>query len=141
MSSGSVVSAGALQTMSADALEMEDWEVAPGRIRSENPADPDNIAYSNSYLATNQAVSLSEDMTFRVEVLRPGTTCRFDVEPDSYRVCSLASGKLRVRIEGEPEFQVGPHGVFKIKPGATCAVENRLYIDSVLHISAMKSYS
>jgi len=53
------------------------------------------------------------------------------------RVCSIASGKLRVRIDGESEFTIGPHGLFKVRPGTACSVQNRLYIDAIVHISSL----
>jgi len=145
---------------SANDLEMEDWEVAPGRIRaavSEMPESkcrpPDllrdlqlttgsssyslDIAFSNPYLTSNQNIIVDESLSFRVEVIHPGQTRRFEADRDVVKICSLGAGKLRVRIEGEPEFAIGPSGMFKIKPGVSCAVENRIYADSVLHISSV----
>ncbi len=56
-------------------------------------------------------------------------------------MCLLVSGKVKVRFQDEPEFIMGQQGMFRINPGRTCAVENRLYINAVLHISSMKSPS
>lgn len=41
-------------------------------------------------------------------------------------------------ITGQPEFVIGPHGVFKIKPGVKAWAQNRLYIDSVVHVVSVR---
>lgn len=33
-------------------LEMEDWEIAPGRIRDESGAFAENVAFSNSFVSS-----------------------------------------------------------------------------------------
>ncbi|KAG4277272.1 hypothetical protein FPRO04_07569 [Fusarium proliferatum] len=108
-------------------LEMEDWEVAPGRIKDESS---DNVAYSNSYLTSGQPVAVSEDVSFNVIVLKPGSANHWAVEDDKLRTCSVASGKIRVTMN-EKTFNLGPNGMFVVRPGQTCKIENRLYIDSV----------
>ncbi len=80
---------------------------------------------------------MADRISFHIEIVQPGQTHRFAPDQEVMRVCSLASGKLRVRVKGEPEFVIGPRGMFKLKPGVACAVENRLYLDSVLHISSL----
>lgn len=77
-------------------------------------------------------------MFFRVDMVLPGHTRSFAPNRDM-RIFSLAAGKLRVRIEGQPEFVIGPNGMFSIKPRLACTVENRLYIDAVLHVSTIGS--
>ncbi|TPX12781.1 uncharacterized protein E0L32_000958 [Thyridium curvatum] len=140
-SSSALVSTGRIApTMTAETLEMEDWEMAPGRIRSVASGSIDNIAFSNPYLTTNQAVPVDDGIAFRVEVVRAGQSRRLGPEQGATRICSLAAGKLRVRVDGEApaaQFSIGPHGMFKLKPGVGATVENRLYIDSVLHISSV----
>lgn len=145
-----------------DLLEMEDWEIAPGRIRETGAARIDSkpthtvsssryysritltrrtdIAFSKSYLETNQAVQVSADVYFEVKTIKSGNSLQLEAESTKARYCSLASGKLRIRVEGQPEFTIGPHGMFKIKPGLKASVQNRLYIDSVLHITSHKEY-
>ncbi|KAF5719233.1 hypothetical protein FGLOB1_1254 [Fusarium globosum] len=108
-------------------LEMEDWEVAPGRIKDESS---DNVAYSNSYLTSGQPVAVSEDVSFNVIVLKPGSANHWAVEDDKLRTCSVASGKIRVTMN-EKTFNLGPNGMFVVRPGQTCKIENRLYMDSV----------
>ncbi len=81
-------------------------------------------------------VNIDSDISFRVEIVRSGGSLRFDPESTRTRICSLAAGKLRVHVD-DIDFVIGPNGMFKIKPGSTCVVENRLYIDAYLHISAV----
>lgn len=98
-----------------------------------------DIAFSKPYLEANQMVRISPELSFRVETVRSGRTFDFDAEQAKTRYCALASGKLRVCLEGQPEFTIGTHGVFTIKPGTKGWVQNRLYVDSVLHVSAVES--
>lgn len=116
-----------------ESLEMEDWEVAPGRVQTKTH---ENIAFSNAYLTSNQMVPIDHNMSYRVEVVRPGQSVSFDSEGQAMRMCTLASGKLRVAV-GDDRFTMGPHGMFKVKPGTSFLVENRLYIDAYLHITAL----
>ncbi|KAG7410668.1 hypothetical protein Forpe1208_v009853 [Fusarium oxysporum f. sp. rapae] len=119
-------------------LEMEDWEVAPGRIKDESSSD--NVAYSNSYLTSGQPVTVSEDVSFNVMVLKPGSANHWAVEDDILRTCSVASGKVRITMN-EKTFNLGPNGMFVVRPGQTCKVENRLYIDSVVHCTIIGDFS
>lgn len=71
-------------------------------------------------------------------VIKPGTTHRFTSAADRMRLCSVATGKVKVKTLGQ-DFDVGPNGMFQVKPGKTCVVENRLYGDATLHVTAMPS--
>ncbi|KAG6360381.1 hypothetical protein INS49_011439 [Diaporthe citri] len=136
MSSSALVMAG--QQTSDELLEMEDWEVAPGRIRDEGVDQLDNIAFSKSYLENNQSIPIAADVSFRVDTIKSGHKLEFEVATSRSRYCSVASGKLRVSIAGQAEFVIGPHGVFKIKPGVKAWAQNRLYIDSVVHVVSVE---
>ncbi|KAM0283721.1 hypothetical protein ACHAQH_002310 [Verticillium albo-atrum] len=125
--------------MSADMIEMEDWEVAPGRIRDETGPAPENVAFSNSYLTTNQTIPISPDVSFNVVVLKPGGTTHWAALEGQLRVCSVAAGKVRVKLD-DTEFVLGPNGMFKIRAGAKCSATNRLYLDAVLHISTIAEF-
>ncbi|CAJ0541255.1 Ff.00g079590.m01.CDS01 [Fusarium sp. VM40] len=118
-------------------LEMEDWEVAPGRMKD---ILSENIAFSNSYLTSGQPVTVSEDISFNVIVLKPGSASHWKVEDDKLRTCSVAAGKVRVTM-GEQTFQLGPNGMFVVRPGQACKVENRLYLDSVVHCTTIGDFS
>lgn len=79
-------------------------------------------------------IPVSADVSFRVDTIKSGHKLEFEATSSKARYCSVASGKLRISIGDQPEFIIGPHGVFKIKPGAKASAQNRLYIDSVLHV-------
>ncbi|KAK4200981.1 hypothetical protein QBC40DRAFT_172508 [Triangularia verruculosa] len=120
-------------------LEMEEWEVAPGRIREQDPS-PETIAFSKSYLSSAHAVDVHEDVAFRVDTIKSGHSFKIEADSHQLRLCSLASGKLRVKIGDEPEFVIGPHGMFKIKAGSSCNVSNRMYIDAILHSTVLNGF-
>ncbi|KAI1074545.1 hypothetical protein F5B20DRAFT_433501 [Whalleya microplaca] len=120
----------------AQMLELETWEVAPGRIRDEDSGAIDNFAFSNAYLAQNQAVKISRDIAFQVITIKPGTVHSWEASTDKLRLCSVASGKLQVKIHGQ-EFLMGPNGMFRIKPRVDCTAMNKLYIDATVHVTVM----
>ncbi|KAK4671439.1 hypothetical protein QC764_600340 [Podospora pseudoanserina] len=121
-------------------LEMEDWEVAPGRIREMDPKS-ESIAFSKSFLSSTHAVEVCEDVAFRVDVIRSGQTFKIEGEENQLRLVSLAAGKLRVKIGEEPEFVMGPHGMFKVKAGAGCTVRNRMYVEAIIHTTVLNGFS
>lgn len=121
-------------------LEMEDWEVAPGRIREMDPKS-ESIAFSKSFLSSTHAVEVCEDVAFRVDVIRSGQTFKIEGEENQIRLVSLASGKLRVKIGEEPEFVMGPHGMFKVKAGTRCTVRNRMYVEAIIHTTVLNGFS
>ncbi|KAF4975693.1 hypothetical protein FZEAL_7548 [Fusarium zealandicum] len=129
---------GRLEQMGGVELEMEEWEVAPGRMRDESSSE--NLAYSNSYLTSGQPVTVSEDVSFNVLVVKPGSISHWNVEDEKLRTCSIAAGKVRVTT-GDQTFQLGPNGMFVVRPGQTCKVENRLYLDSVVHCTTIGDFS
>ncbi|KIH90248.1 hypothetical protein SPBR_00131 [Sporothrix brasiliensis 5110] len=131
-SDSALMVAGNVQPGGPDALEMEDWEVAPGRVQSKAH---ENIAFSNAYLTSNQMVPIDHNMSYRVEVVRPGQLVSFNADERAIRMCMLAAGKLRV-VVGDDRFVMGPNGMFRVKPGTSFGVENRQYIDAYLHITA-----
>ncbi|KAL2018233.1 hypothetical protein VTK56DRAFT_1140 [Thermocarpiscus australiensis] len=135
----SLISQGVFQAP-ADFLEMEDWEVAPGRIREASTADAETIAFSKAYLSANQAVPVCDDVVFRVDTIASGKTLRLQADENKMRVCTVAAGKVRVKVGDEPEFTIGPHGVFKVKAGMACSIRNRMYIGAVLHIMVLPGY-
>ncbi|KAI5461706.1 hypothetical protein BGZ63DRAFT_487646 [Mariannaea sp. PMI_226] len=109
------------------ALEMEDWEVAPGRMVDKSSQ---NIAFSNSYLTSGQPVKVSDDVRFNVHIIKPGASMTWSVDDEQLLMVSVAAGKLKVTMNDQT-FQLGPNGMFVVRQGHSCRVENRLYIDSV----------
>ncbi|RYP60430.1 hypothetical protein DL771_010517 [Monosporascus sp. 5C6A] len=121
----------------AQLLELETWEVAPGRIRSKGDLPADNVAFSTTYLSQQgQAVMVAPNIAFQVVIVRPGTTHIWKDGTDKLRLCSVAAGKVKVKMHGE-EFTIGPHGMFKVGPGVECTAINTLYVDAMLHISVL----
>lgn len=115
--------------------ELEKWEMGPGVVRTANPPDAE-MAWSNSFLSSGHVAKVASGLSLAVETIKSGNVLRL-ATTDCVRLCSLVSGKLRVHVGDEPEFVVGPHGLFKIEPGLKCVVFNRLYIDAVLHITSV----
>ncbi|RYP76646.1 hypothetical protein DL769_003606 [Monosporascus sp. CRB-8-3] len=122
----------------AQLLELETWEVAPGRIRSKGDLPAENVAFSTTYLSQQgQAVMVAPNIAFQVVIVRPGTTHMWKKDAtNKLRLCSVAAGKVKVKMHDE-EFTIGPHGMFKVGPGVECTAINMLYLDAVLHISVL----
>lgn len=138
-------------------LSMETWEKAPGRltdgVHSESKHESSiwfklsqrlmygdlDIAFSNAYLNGREPVTVSQDVHFNVMVIKPGETGRWTKEKRQIRTCSVASGKLKVKLCGKV-FHMGPNGIFVIRPGQQCTVENELYMDSVVHCTTITDY-
>ncbi len=72
-------------------------------------------------------IMVDSDISFHVEVIRVGTKRSFQKDERRTRICSLTTGKLKVLLDSV-EFAIGPNGMFKIRPGSVCLVENRLYL-------------
>ena len=98
------------------------------------------MAFSKAYLSTNQVVPVWEDVTFHVDTIRAGNTLTMEAEVNKSRHCSIAAGKVKVKMGDQPEFTIGPHGLFLIKPGTTCVVQNRMYVDAIVHVTALSGF-
>ncbi|KAK0636686.1 hypothetical protein B0T17DRAFT_519673 [Bombardia bombarda] len=134
----SLISVGNFNT--ADALEMEDWEVAPGRIREAAGANPDTIAFSKPYLSSGKDAPVHEDVSVRIDTIRPGNSLRMAADANKMRLCTLTTGKVRVKIGEEPEFTIGPNCMFKIKAGATCTVQNRMHMNAIVQVTSLAGF-
>ncbi|KAH6843364.1 hypothetical protein B0I37DRAFT_216685 [Chaetomium sp. MPI-CAGE-AT-0009] len=115
------------------ALHMEDWEMDEGRVNTAGEA----LAFSSTYLTANQTVQVSPNINFQAITVTSGRVHHFSADETKTRMCTLASGKLRVQV-GSDEFVVGSQGIFKIAPGAVCTVTNRCYMDLVLHVTSLR---
>ncbi|KAK4135112.1 hypothetical protein BT67DRAFT_291727 [Trichocladium antarcticum] len=115
-------------------LHMEDWELDGRRITTAG----DTLALTTTHLTTTaQTVHLSPAITVAATAIRSGSTHQFPADNTRTRVCTLASGKLRVQVDGEDEFVIGANGVFRIARGVRCSVVNRCYVDVVLQVMGM----
>ncbi|KAM4066364.1 hypothetical protein HRG_000473 [Hirsutella rhossiliensis] len=118
-------------------LEMEPWEMAPGRLTEENGTE--NVAFSGAFLTSAQPIPILPDIGIHVIVAKPGSSKRWGAEANKVRACTVAAGKVRVKI-GETSFLVGLNGAFHIKPGQSCLVENSFYLDATIHCFSVKDY-
>lgn len=98
-----------------------------------------DIAFSNSYLTSGRPVTVSDDVSFNVHVIKPGASTNWNVDDDKLRMVSVAAGKIKVCMN-DKTFQLGPNGMFIVRPGQSCRVENRLYIDSVVHCTTLVGF-
>lgn len=83
---------------------------------------------------------IEEGIGFNVVTLKPGGAHKFPAG-QSLRLCSLATGKLSVKMAqegGDAGFQIGPNGMFKVLPGVVAGVRNRVYVDAVLHVTTVE---
>lgn len=83
---------------------------------------------------------MCEDVFFRIETISPGETRHIDAVALNMRICSVAAGKVRVTIDLEPEFVLGTHGMFRVRPTAGATVQNTWHTDAVLHITTLVPY-
>ncbi|KAK3987189.1 hypothetical protein QBC44DRAFT_295513 [Cladorrhinum sp. PSN332] len=121
-------------------LEMEEWEVAPGRILSSDGTH--NIAFSSSFLTSSStSVPILRGVSTRVCSIHLGQNMVFESDNNKTRQLLVSSGKVRVALtlgggeagegkEKEEEFTIGPHGCVVVKPGAKCEVRNEAYVDA-----------
>lgn len=42
-------------------------------------------------------------------------------------------------MDDEEPLVIGPHGMFSVRPRATCRVESEVYDDMALHITSVKT--
>jgi hypothetical protein len=137
-------------------LHMEDWEMDDGRVNNagegmstpffypslppplpDRPANPlIALAFSSTYLAANQTVQVAPKINFQAITIPSGRAHQFQADSTKTRICTLASGKLKVQV-GADEFVIGAQGIFKIVPGKACTVTNRCYFDLVLHVTSL----
>lgn len=84
---------------------------------------------------------VSRDVLFEVKTIKSGHTLDLEVDRTRARYCSIAVGKLHFTITeqsiGEETLIVGTHGLVTIWPGMSARIQNRLYVDSLVHISTV----
>ncbi|KAK4149529.1 hypothetical protein C8A00DRAFT_46879 [Chaetomidium leptoderma] len=96
-------------------LHMEDWEMGDGRVNTGGQP----LAFSSTYLAANQTVQVSANISFQAATVPSGRVHQFPADHSRTRMCTLTNGKLRVQVGGD-EFVIGAQGMFKIAPGMAC---------------------
>lgn len=91
-----------------------------------------DVIFSTTYLSQGQAVAVAAGVAFQVITIKPGTMHTWRDMGYKQRICSVATGKVKVKMDGE-ETTVGPHGMFVVGPGTECTAMNLLYVDSIIH--------
>ncbi|CEJ92853.1 hypothetical protein VHEMI08481 [[Torrubiella] hemipterigena] len=117
--------------------ETQTWEIAPGRVV--NPTNSENLAFSSAFLSGHTSVSIAPDVAFNLLTLHPMRLHRFEIELRMLRSCSIAEGRVQVQIL-DYKFSLGTGGVFVIRPGYSCCVENAEGSDAVLHCTTVHNY-
>ncbi|KAL6805705.1 hypothetical protein J3E68DRAFT_421954 [Trichoderma sp. SZMC 28012] len=115
--------------------EMEDWEIAPGTMKDETTNT--NVGFSNAYMSNQHPITIAPGLSFNVLILKPGHTHHWPIEATKVRTCSVASGKISVKMGNDQVFKLGPNGLVVIRPGQSCMVVNRLYSDAILHCTTL----
>ncbi|KAG6224154.1 hypothetical protein E4U26_003956 [Claviceps purpurea] len=115
-------------------LEMESWEIAPGRVTSKDSVQ--NVAFSGTFLASSKPIVVCSDIAFNVLTIRPGQSHHTVVQHDMMQLYSVASGKVHITTGGV-SVALGPNGMFPVRGGERCVVENRLYSAATLHCTTV----
>ncbi|KAG6162452.1 hypothetical protein E4U11_002644 [Claviceps purpurea] len=115
-------------------LEMESWEIAPGRVTSKDSLQ--NVAFSGTFLASSKPIVVCSDIAFNVLTIRPGQSHHTVVQHDMMQLYSVASGKVHITTGGV-SVALGPNGMFPVRGGERCVVENRLYSAATLHCTTV----
>lgn len=96
-----------------------------------------DIAFSTTYLRSNNAVAVHPSMGFHVVVVSAGTTHRVDASSTKIRLISIAAGKLRAKVSDE-DFVVSTNGAIKVLTDVACVLQNPFSMDATVHISTQQ---
>lgn len=53
-------------------------------------------------------------------------------------ICTLANGKLEIRLDDEFSFRLSPGGLFRVNMGVSCSVNIVSNIDAVLNVTIVQ---
>lgn len=114
---------------------------APVRQREQRKGRlaPESREQSSLSNANPRVTKVDSRFTFAVHMLSVDSSLDLDAEPLSVRLCSVATGKVMVELEGNMPFLIGPHGMFKLMPEMTAQVSNASEEEAVLHVSILKN--
>ena len=146
------------RAMPDDEEPMEDWEMAPGRLQNNarkeskstlflsNPShhfklahSSTDVAFSKAYLKSTHPVTLAEDFAVNILTVPCGGKLQLAEEHDKLRSYHVGRGKIRVKT-GDETFSVGSGGVLMLRPGQSCSVENRTYVDAEVYCTTIGNY-
>jgi len=114
----------------------------PGRIRGRvekegNDDDAEveeNLAFSSQYIAARrQGINLSS-VIFQIHRIGPGQPFAFEASDAWFRLCSVATGKVHVTL-GRQQFGIGAHGMWRVRAGEKCSVQNLGASTAIVHVS------
>lgn len=113
-------------------------QVGPQQKQRKKHVAPEPREHASPVISS-RSTKVDSRFTFEVHVLPLDGSLELDPKPSSIRLCSLASGKVMVQLEGTSPFLIGTHGMFKLMPAMSAQVSNASEADSVLHVSTVKS--
>lgn len=87
----------------------------------------------------SQYTKIDGRFDFRVIAVPTGTALQFQPDYSHFRLCSLVTGKVMVRLNGETPFNMGAGGVLKIVQGVSGGIVNSSGISAVLHVSSIQT--
>lgn len=132
---------------------MEDWEFAPGRVQSTSSRESmfslpfllikltfAAIAFSSIYLTATQPITIADDIAFHRLRIPPGGMHTWTPVDNKLRYCEVISGKVELKMGGQ-QVAIGDGGMFIMRPGMGCVVENRTYGEAVLSCHTNANYS
>lgn len=88
-------------------------------------------------MSLGQSLQLTTNVSLTSTVITSGSANTFAADTTKARACVVLSGKVKVNVDGEAQFTVGPHGVFRIAPGMGCSVQNHFYVDATMQITTV----
>ncbi|RYP23579.1 hypothetical protein DL765_001093 [Monosporascus sp. GIB2] len=117
---------------------LEDWEIAPGRIRA---ASGINIAFSSSFLRHNLEPPIvhrgsSCSLGLNITTVRSAASHYWKPDTQATRLCTVTVGTVLVELE-DKKFPSGPNAAFLIPVGSACKIQNRWADDATIHIVAI----
>ncbi|RYP79794.1 hypothetical protein DL770_006509 [Monosporascus sp. CRB-9-2] len=119
----------------ASGRALDDWEIAPGRIRA---ASGVNIAFSSSFLRHNLQPPVvhrgsSCSLGLNITTVRSAASHYWKPDAQATRLCTVTVGTVLVELE-DKKFPSGPNAAFLIPVGSACKIQNRWADDATIHI-------
>ncbi|RYP49145.1 hypothetical protein DL768_005079 [Monosporascus sp. mg162] len=119
----------------ASGRALDDWEIAPGRIRA---ASGVNIAFSGSFLRHNLQPPVvhrgsSCSLGLNITTVRSAASHYWKPDIQAARLCTVTVGTVLVELE-DKKFPSGPNAAFLIPVGSACKIQNRWADDATIHI-------
>lgn len=98
------------------------------------------VAFSSVYLTSANPIAIAPDISLNRLRIPPGGHHPWQADDNSLRYCEVIAGKIEVKYP-DTTLTIGPGGIFILRPGMSCSVENRLYVEAVLSCHTTSNYS